>query len=97
LDRRKHFSLLVLLAGDWWSTRARMREVGGLSREVDAQRAISVFNRRMADVQKAIARWRELHARIWEPFDRWPTEPRDGEIGNTVPSRCRRAAVDVPL
>lgn len=57
------------LVGDWWSMRTRMREVGGLFREVDAQRAtIGGFNRRMADLQKEIASWRELHARIWEPF-----------------------------
>jgi len=102
LDRREHFSLLVVrgdgtrvvrfnvprrlpfvilagvtvvvaalgvLVGDWWFTGTRMREVAGLFREVDAQRAtISGFNRRMADVQQEIASWRELHARIWEPF-----------------------------
>ena len=102
LDRREHFSLLVVrgdgtrvvrfnvprrlplvilagvtlvvaalgvLVGDWWFTRARMREVAGLFSEVDAQRAtISGFNRRMADVQQEIASWRDLHARIWEPF-----------------------------
>src|SRR4029077_10251241 len=72
LERRKHFSLLVVrgdgarvarfniprylpfvilagvtlvtvtlgaLVGDWWLMRTRMRQAGGLSREVDGQRA----------------------------------------------------------
>lgn len=61
--------VLGALVGDWWWTRARIREVSGLFREVDAQRAtISGFNRRMADLQQEIDSWRELHARIWEPF-----------------------------
>ena len=102
MDRRKHFSLLVVrgdgtrvvrfnvprrlpfvilacvtvvvmvlgaMIGDWFWTRTRIREASGLFREVDAQRAtISGFNRRMADLQQEIASWRELHARIWEPF-----------------------------
>jgi hypothetical protein len=102
LDRRKHFSLLVVrgdgtrvlrlsfprrllllilagvavvvaasgvLIGDWWLTRVRIYEVGGLIREADAQRAtISGLTGRIAGLQKEIASWRELHARIWEPF-----------------------------
>ena len=102
MERRKHFSLLVvrgdgarvarfniprylpfvilagvtvvtvtlgMLVGDWWLMRTRIREAGGLSREVDSQGAtIGGFHRRMADLQKEIASWRELHARIWVPF-----------------------------
>lgn len=62
-------SALGLLAGDWWFMRTRHDEVGGLFREVEAQRAtIAGFNRRVAELQGEIANWQELHARIWEPF-----------------------------
>jgi murein DD-endopeptidase MepM/ murein hydrolase activator NlpD len=72
---------LGVLVGDWWLMRTRIREAGGLFREVDAQRAtISGFNRRMADLQREIASWRELHARIWEPFGP-DTAPKGGGTG----------------
>ena len=60
------FSVLI---GDWWSTRTRMRQVSGLFRELDAQRSmIDGFNRQVAELQREISSWRQLHARIWEPF-----------------------------
>ncbi len=60
---------LGLLAGDRWLMRTQRDEVGGLSREVEAQRAtIAGFSRRVADLQREIANRQELHARIWEPF-----------------------------
>jgi hypothetical protein len=60
---------LGVLMGDWWFTRTQMHAVGGVFREVEAQRAtINGFNRRLADLQKEVAGWHELHARIWEPF-----------------------------
>ncbi len=60
---------LGLLAGDRWLMRTQRDEVGGLSREVEAQRAtIAGFSRRVADLQRGIANRQELHARIWEPF-----------------------------
>jgi murein DD-endopeptidase MepM/ murein hydrolase activator NlpD len=49
--------------------RAQRDEVGGLFREVEAQRATTAgFNRRVDELQREIASWHELHARIWEPF-----------------------------
>jgi murein DD-endopeptidase MepM/ murein hydrolase activator NlpD len=60
---------LVAVAADWWTSRAGMREVGSLLRVIEAQRAtISGLNGRMAEVQTEVASWRDLHARIWEPF-----------------------------
>lgn len=57
-----------LLVGDWWLTRIRINEVG-LMREVDTQRtAISALTARLAGLQQEVATWRDLHARIWEPF-----------------------------
>jgi murein DD-endopeptidase MepM/ murein hydrolase activator NlpD len=62
-------SALGVLAGDWWFTRTRLHEAGSLLRKVDAQRAtIDGVNRRVAELQKEIASWHELHSQIWEPF-----------------------------
>jgi hypothetical protein len=127
LDRRKHFSLLVvrgdgarvarfniprrlpllllagvtvvivalgMLVGDWWLMRTRIRQAGGLFREVDAQRAtISGFNRRMADLQREIASWRELHARIWEPFGP-DAAPKGGGTGIGGPRSVEVAGLE---
>ena len=60
---------LAVLVGDWWITRVRVQELGALLRHVDVQGAtITTLKGRMADLQKEIGSWRELHARIWEPF-----------------------------
>jgi murein DD-endopeptidase MepM/ murein hydrolase activator NlpD len=60
---------LGVLVGDWWITRVRVQELGGLLRQVDGQGAtITALKGRMGDLQKEIGSWRELHARIWEPF-----------------------------
>ena len=58
-----------VLAGDWWFMRTRTQDVLSLFRELDARRAtIEGFNQRVAKLQKEVVSWRELHARIWEPF-----------------------------
>lgn len=60
---------LAVLVGDWWITRVRVQELGVLLRQVDVQGAtITTLKGRMAELQKEIGSWRELHARIWEPF-----------------------------
>ena len=60
---------LAAVAGDWWLSRPRLREVGSLLQVVDAQRAtIASLKGRMAEVQTEVASWRDLHGRIWEPF-----------------------------
>lgn len=57
------------LVGDWRVSRGRVREAAGLFRELEAQRAtIDGFNRQVADLQREVSSWRELRARIWEPF-----------------------------
>lgn len=58
-----------LLANNWWFLRGRMQQVSGVFRQLDAQRAtIEGFNRQVAALQREMSSWRELHARIWEPF-----------------------------
>src|SRR5439155_3352565 len=60
---------VAIISGQWWTIRGQMRDAGGLFREIAEQRAtIDGFNRRIADLQKEVAGWRDLHARIWEPF-----------------------------
>jgi murein DD-endopeptidase MepM/ murein hydrolase activator NlpD len=81
-----------VLAGDWWVARTRIRESPDVLREVDAQRTtIAGVNRRLAELQKEIESWRELHARIWEPFgpDAAPKGRSTGigGAGATLPDR----------
>jgi murein DD-endopeptidase MepM/ murein hydrolase activator NlpD len=78
-------SALVTAVGvfvsDWQLTRVRNQEVGGLLREIDAQRAtVSALKLGMAEVQKEVASWGDLHARIWEPFGP-DTSPRTRGTG----------------
>lgn len=81
-----------VLAGDWWVTRTRIRESPDLLREVDVQRStLTGLKRRLAELQTEIESWRELHARIWEPFgpDAAPKGRRTGigGAGATLPDR----------
>ena len=77
------------IAGDWWLSRPRMREVGRLSQVIDAQRAtIAGLKGRMAEVQTEVASWRDLRTRIWEPFgpDAAPKGRRTGIGGPSATS-----------
>ena len=80
---------LSVLAGDWWLSRTKMREVGSLLHVIDAQRAtIAGLKGRIAEVQTEVASWRDLHARIWEPFgpDAAPKGRRTGIGGPSATS-----------
>jgi murein DD-endopeptidase MepM/ murein hydrolase activator NlpD len=60
---------VAALAGDWWHARQRLRASATLFQQVDEQRAtIEGMNRRIADLRREVAGWREMHARIWEAF-----------------------------
>jgi hypothetical protein len=85
-------SVLGALAGDWWQTRQRMRDSGTLFQQLDHQRAIiDDFNTRVAELRKEVGSWRELHAKIWEPFgpDMAPKGSGTGIGGRTVPAETR--------
>src|SRR5712691_6322714 len=61
--------------------RAKLQDVGSLLRMIDTQRAtIAGLKGRMAEVRTEVASWRDLHARIWEPFgpDAAPKARRTG-------------------
>jgi murein DD-endopeptidase MepM/ murein hydrolase activator NlpD len=73
--------VFAVVAGDWWLSRTRVREVGSLIGVIEAQRAtIAGLKARMAEVQTEVASWQDLHARIWEPFGPTaaPKGPRTG-------------------
>jgi len=87
-------SVLGALAGDWWQTRQRIRDSGTLFQQLDHQRAvIDGFNTRVAELRKEVSGWRELHAKIWEPFgpEMAPKGSGTGIGGRTMPSERREA------
>ena len=79
----------AVFASDWWLSRTKTQEIDSLLRVTDAQRAtIASLKGRMAEVQTEVASWRDLHARIWEPFgpDAAPKGRRTGIGGPSVTS-----------
>jgi murein DD-endopeptidase MepM/ murein hydrolase activator NlpD len=74
------------LAGDWANLRELTREARTFARQIAAQReTIDSFNRRVAELRQEMTGWRELHARIWEPFGPELTPgARDKGIGGAV-------------
>ena len=57
------------LVGDWLQLRQLTRESVTFAAQIAEQRkTIDDFNRRAADLRKEVAAWREMHARIQEPF-----------------------------
>jgi hypothetical protein len=71
-------SILGAVSGDYLSLKRRWGEVAGLQRQVVEQRAlIETFQRRIADIRTEMLSWRDLHAKIWEPFG--PEEDRAGK------------------
>jgi murein DD-endopeptidase MepM/ murein hydrolase activator NlpD len=62
-------SVTGILFGDWMKLRELTREAVTFQDQIEQQRAtINAFNRRVAEVRKEMAGWRELQARIWEPL-----------------------------
>jgi murein DD-endopeptidase MepM/ murein hydrolase activator NlpD len=58
-----------VLLGDWWKVREKMQASAHLFQQIeDQQNVIETFNRRVTELRREVGTWRELHARIWEPF-----------------------------
>jgi murein DD-endopeptidase MepM/ murein hydrolase activator NlpD len=58
-----------LVVGDWVQLRELTREAVTFHERIQQQQAtIGAFNQRVAELHREMAGWRELHARIWEPF-----------------------------
>ena len=62
-------SVTGLLVGDWAHMREVHRDAAALYTQIAEQRStIETSNARVADLRKEMAGWRDLHAKIWEPF-----------------------------
>lgn len=82
-------SVLGALVGDWAQLRQLTREAKMFSRQLAEQRTtIDGFNRRAVELRQEMAGWRELHARIWEPFgpELTPGGRDRGIGGGSIPS-----------
>jgi murein DD-endopeptidase MepM/ murein hydrolase activator NlpD len=62
-------SVTGALVGDWVKLRELTREAVTFQDQITRQRAtIEAFNRRVGELRQEMAGWRDIHARIWEPF-----------------------------
>src|SRR3989475_6139379 len=87
-------SVMGALIGDWVQLRQLTRESVTFAAQIAEQRkTIDDFNRRVADLRKEVGAWRELHARIQEPFG--PDVGRGGRdrgIGGATTASARPAS-----
>lgn len=75
------------LVGDYVQLRDLTRDAVGFSKRLtEQQQFIDSINRRITDLRTEVAGWRELHARIWEPFgpDASPKRAKTGIGGSAV-------------
>ena len=57
------------LLGDWVQLRNLTVEARTFKQQIaDQQATIDSFNRRVVELRQEMTSWRDLHARIWEPF-----------------------------
>ena len=62
-------SVTGALLSDWLALRQLTREAVTFQQQLTEQRVtIDTFNKRVAELRGEIAGWRDLHAKIWEPF-----------------------------
>jgi murein DD-endopeptidase MepM/ murein hydrolase activator NlpD len=62
-------TMVGALVGDWLQLRQLTRESVTFAAQIAEQRkTIDDFNRRVADLRNEVGAWREMHARIQEPF-----------------------------
>ena len=89
-------SVVGALARDWTQLRELTREARTFARQIADQReTIDSFNRRVADLRQEMTGWRELHARIWEPFGPELTPgARDTGIGGAFKASDRLSPKD---
>src|SRR5687767_1404602 len=82
-------SVTGALVGDWVKLRELTREAVTFQQQIQEQRtAINAFNRRVGEIRQEMTGWRDLHAKIWEPFGPGLAPGnRDRGIGGGTPSQ----------
>jgi len=93
-------SVVGALTTDWVELRELTREARTFARQIAEQReTIDAFNRRVVELRQEMVGWRELHARIWEPFgpELAPGARDKGIGGGAVKLAARIAPGDEPL
>lgn len=77
------------LVGDWVHLRHVTRDAATFYARIAEQRAtIDAFNGRVGELRKEVAGWRDLHAKIWEPFGpEMSPGGKDRGIGGGTPTR----------
>lgn len=81
---------LGAIYGDYLSLRRERSQVPVLRRQVAEQQVVSdSFHRRIAEVRSEVATWRDLHAKIWEPFgpEAGPARKGTGIGGRSGPTQ----------
>ena len=75
--------------GDWKHLRDEYRDAAALHAQITEQRAtIDAFNGRVADFRREMSSWRDLHAKIWEPFGpELSPGGKDRGIGGGTPAK----------
>ena len=62
-------STIAAIFGDYISLKKQWWEMAALQQEVATHRTLTGgFHQRIAEVQREMGTWKELHARIWEPL-----------------------------
>ena len=62
-------ALTAALFGDWVKLRELTRDAVMMHQQLIEQRAaMERYNKKVADLREEMAGWRDLHAKIWEPF-----------------------------
>jgi len=82
-------SVTGVLVGDWTHMREISRDASTFHAQLTEQRAtIDAFNGRVAELRKEMAGWRDLHAKIWEPFGpELAPGGKDRGIGGGTPTK----------
>src|SRR5262245_16036071 len=84
-------SLTAALFGDWVKLRELTRDAVVMHQQLIEQRAaMERYNKKVADLREEMAGWRDLHAKIWEPFGPELTPGgRDKGVGGPAPGTDR--------
>jgi murein DD-endopeptidase MepM/ murein hydrolase activator NlpD len=82
-------SLTGALVGDWVHLRELNRDAATFHTQIAEQRAtIDAFNGRVTELRKEMSGWRDLHAKIWEPFGpEMSPGGKDRGIGGGTPAK----------